>query len=107
DLHPEWPGADLSSLRRVIVAAAPVPPRTLRSYLERGVRLCQGYGLTETGPGALILVPDEVERMVGTAGVPHFFTDVRVVDSDGNPVAPGLRGEIQLRRPIVLGDAWR
>ncbi|MER2092670.1 acyl-CoA synthetase [Saccharopolyspora rectivirgula] len=105
--HPDWPGADLSSLRRVIVAAAPVPPRTLRTYLERGVRLCQGYGLTETGPGALILVPDEVERKVGTAGVPHFFTDVRVVDSNGNPVAPGQRGEIQISGPNVLREYWR
>ncbi|MGH3627177.1 MAG: AMP-binding protein, partial [Sciscionella sp.] len=93
--HPDWAGADLSSLRRVVVAAAPVPPRTLRRYTERGIKICQGYGLTETGPGALILTPANVERKLGSAGVPHFFTDVRVVDAAGEPVAAGERGEIQ------------
>ena len=55
--HPDWDTADLSSIRRWIVAAAPVPPRTLHTYTGRGVKLCQAYGLTETGPGALILTP--------------------------------------------------
>ncbi|WP_433868877.1 acyl-CoA synthetase [Saccharopolyspora sp. CA-218241] len=104
--HPDWPGADLSSLRRVVVAAAPVPPRTLRAFADRGIRMCQGYGLTETGPGALILTPDAVERKLGTAGVPHFFTDVRVVDQRGEPVPPGERGEIQISGPNVMREYW-
>ncbi|MFI1459781.1 AMP-binding protein [Nocardia carnea] len=51
--HPDWPHRDLSSLRFVTVAAAPVPPRTLRAFTARGIPMCQGYVLTETGPGAL------------------------------------------------------
>ncbi|SDZ14317.1 fatty-acyl-CoA synthase [Saccharopolyspora shandongensis] len=104
--HPDWETTDLSAIRRVIVAAAPVPPRTLRTYTERGIKICQGYGLTETGPGALILTPDEVERKLGTAGVPHFFTDVRIVDADGREVAPGERGEIQICGPNVMLGYW-
>lgn len=104
--HPNWARTDLSSIRRVIVAAAPVPPRTLRTYTDRGVKLCQAYGLTETGPGALILTPDNVEGKLGSAGVPHFFTDVRVVDELGEPVAAGQRGEIQVCGPNVTGGYW-
>lgn len=102
--HSNWPDADLSSLRRAVVAAAPVPPRTLRRYTDRGVKICQAYGLTETGPGALILTPANVERKLGSAGVPHFFTDVRVVDAEGGRVPPGERGEIQISGPNVMRE---
>ncbi|PKW16668.1 acyl-CoA synthetase [Saccharopolyspora spinosa] len=104
--HPDWETTDLSAIRRVIVAAAPVPPRTLRTYTERGIKICQGYGLTETGPGALILPPDDVERKLGTAGVPHFFTDVRIVDADGREAAAGEHGEIQICGPNVMREYW-
>ncbi|GAA4617273.1 acyl-CoA synthetase [Saccharopolyspora hordei] len=104
--HPAWETTDLSAIKRVIVAAAPVPPRTLRTFTARGIKICQGYGLTETGPGALILTPDDVERKLGTAGVPHFFTDVRIVDPDGRPVGPGERGEIQICGPNVMREYW-
>ncbi|MFW0782946.1 long-chain fatty acid--CoA ligase [Gordonia sp. CPCC 206044] len=104
--HPDFADADLSSIRRWIVAAAPVPPRTLQTYTERGVKLCQAYGLTETGPGALVLTPNHAERKVGSAGVPHFFTDVRIVDADGVETESGERGEIQIQGPNVMREYW-
>lgn len=104
--HPEWAQTDLGSIRRWVVAAAPVPPRTLHAYTARGVKLCQGYGLTETGPGALILNPNDAERKLGTAGVPHFFTDVRIVLPDGGEACPGERGEIQIAGPNVMKQYW-
>lgn len=104
--HPAWDSTDLRSIRRWVVAAAPVPPRTLTTYTARGVRLCQGYGLTETGPGALILTPKDAERKIGTAGAPHFFTDVRVVDVMGQEVPAGERGEIQISGPNVMHEYW-
>ncbi|GAB2753675.1 long-chain fatty acid--CoA ligase [Salinifilum aidingensis] len=104
--HPDWEATDLSSIRRMIVAAAPVPPRTLRTYADRGIKLCQAYGLTETGPGALILTPENVEPKLGTAGVPHFFTDVRLTDPSSEPVPSGWRGEIQVCGPNVTQRYW-
>lgn len=100
--HPAWAATDLSSLRHVVAAAAPVPERTLRTFTDRGVPICQGYGLTESGPGALILTSDDVRRKLGSAGVPHFFTDVRVVDAEGALVGPGERGEVQICGPNVM-----
>ncbi|OZC72564.1 hypothetical protein CH306_02510 [Rhodococcus sp. 15-725-2-2b] len=97
---------DLTALRRIVVAAAPVPPRTLRAYSERGIKMCQGYGLTESGPGATILTSVDAERKMGTAGVPHTFTDVRIVDATSRTVAPGERGEIQIHGPNVMKEYW-
>ncbi|MFI5720548.1 long-chain fatty acid--CoA ligase [Nocardia sp. NPDC051750] len=104
--HARWSRTDLSALRRILVGAAPVPARTLRIYSERGITMCQGYGLTEAGPSTLVLTADNAERKMGTAGVPHFFTDVRIVDADNHPVPPGQRGEIQISGPNLMREYW-
>jgi AMP-binding enzyme/Amidase len=63
-------------------------------------------GRTETGPSALIVRPAETGRKLGTAGVPHFFTDVRVVDGNNVETPPGQRGEIQISGPNVMCEYW-
>lgn len=104
--HPQWTSTDVSSLRRVVVETASLPRRLLREYLGRGIRICQAYGLTELACGALVLVPSNIEQKLGTAGVPHFFTDVRVADSDGLPVGWRQQGEIQIKGPAVMSAYW-
>ncbi|QUH02094.1 long-chain fatty acid--CoA ligase [Saccharopolyspora erythraea] len=104
--HPSWESADLSSVRAMLCGGSPVPDATIRRYLDRGLVFVQGYGMTETSPGVLILDPDAVRTKAGTAGVPSFFTDVSVVDPSGNPVAAGERGEIVVRGPNVMLGYW-
>ncbi|MFG1991083.1 long-chain fatty acid--CoA ligase [Actinoplanes sp. NPDC048988] len=94
---PRWPHTDLSSLRCVMSGGAAVPPALIRAYQERGLTFCQGYGMTETAPGATFLEARESLDHVGSAGVPVFFTDVRV---DGNP------GEVLVRGPNVTPGYW-
>jgi fatty-acyl-CoA synthase len=50
-----WTTTDLSAVRFVVTGGAPVPERLIRAFLERGVTLVQGYGLSEAGPLALLL----------------------------------------------------
>jgi fatty-acyl-CoA synthase len=102
---PEWPTADLSSVRTMICGGAPVPERVITTYQERGLVFLQGYGLTESSPSALFLRAAESER-VGSAGTPCFFTDVRVVDADGNDVRAGEPGEVILNGPNVMSGYW-
>ena len=45
-----WPTADLSGVRFLITGGAPVPEPLIRAYLERGLTLLQGYGLSEAAP---------------------------------------------------------
>ncbi|WP_112133187.1 acyl-CoA synthetase [Glycomyces dulcitolivorans] len=101
-----WAGADLSSLRRVSCGGAPVPPATIRAYLERGVVFSQGYGMTEASPGVLFLAAEDSARKAGTAGVPHFFTDVAIVGPDSRPVNTGQRGEVMVNGPNVMREYW-
>ena len=101
-----WAGADISSLRTLLCGGAPVPEATIRTYLARGVTFIQGYGMTETSPGALLLDAAHVESKAGSAGIPHFFTDVRVVGPGLAEVAPGERGEIVVAGPNVMAGYW-
>jgi fatty-acyl-CoA synthase len=62
-----WPHVDLSCVRFVITGGAPVPERLIRAYLNRGVTLLQGYGLSEAAPLALLLDPHSALSRVGSA----------------------------------------
>jgi acyl-CoA synthetase (AMP-forming)/AMP-acid ligase II len=103
---PKWATADLSSVRLLLCGGAPVPKSLITTYLERGLSFVQGYGMTETAPGVLIVDPHLSAETVGAAGVPHFFTDVRLVRDDGSTPAPGELGEIVIAGPNVMRGYW-
>ena len=103
---PRWPVADLSSLRNLMTGGAPVPPALITTYQERRLVFCQGYGLTETAPGATFLEARESVTKAGSAGVPVFFTDVRVVRPDLTDVEVGEPGEVLVRGPNVTPGYW-
>ncbi|MBB5916557.1 fatty-acyl-CoA synthase [Nocardia transvalensis] len=104
--HPGWAAADLSSLRSLNCGGGSVPHKTIRRYLDRGLRFVQGYGMTEAAPGVLLLDGEHAESKLGSAGVPSFFTDVRIVDGDGREVPPETRGEILVSGPNVMSGYW-
>ncbi|NBE97825.1 long-chain fatty acid--CoA ligase [Nonomuraea sp. KC401] len=103
---PRWAGADLSSLRHLLCGGAPVPEPLIRTYQERGLTFLQGYGMTETAPGALFLGAEHSIAKAGTAGVPCFFSDVRLVAPDGSAAGPGEPGEVYVQGPNVMPGYW-
>jgi fatty-acyl-CoA synthase len=103
---PRWPGADLSSLRSVMSGGAPVPEALIGAYQQRGLTFCQGYGMTETAPGATFLEARESVKHLGSAGLPVFFADVRCVRPDLTDTAPGEPGEVLVRGPNVTPGYW-
>jgi fatty-acyl-CoA synthase len=103
---PAFASSDLSSLRRLLCGGAPVPLSTIRTYLDRGIPFLQGYGMTETSPGALFLGAERAADKAGSAGVSSFFTDVRVVRPDGSDVDPGEKGEVVVAGPNVMRGYW-
>ncbi|WP_042392109.1 acyl-CoA synthetase [Streptacidiphilus carbonis] len=104
--HPDWVGADLSSLRLLTCGGSPVPTPLIAAYQERGLTFCQGYGMTEASPGVLFLDAEHALAKAGTAGVQHFFSDVRVAGPDLKPVGPGETGEVLVRGPHVMAGYW-
>ncbi|MCH5670578.1 acyl-CoA synthetase [Streptomyces gilvus] len=104
--HPRWPDADLSSLRILTCGGSPVSTPLIAAYQERGLTFLQGYGMTEASPGTLFLDAEHAISKAGSAGVPHFFTDVRVVRPDLTQVDVGETGEVVVRGPHVMRGYW-
>ncbi|HEY8983769.1 MAG TPA: long-chain fatty acid--CoA ligase [Streptomyces sp.] len=104
--HPSWPKADLTSLRLLTCGGSPVPTPLIAAYQERGLTFLQGYGMTEASPGTLFLDAEHAVSKAGSAGVPHFFSDVRVVRPDLAPVEVGETGEVVVRGPHVMPGYW-
>jgi fatty-acyl-CoA synthase len=78
----------------------------IRAYLERGLTLLQGYGLSEAAPVALLLQPGSALGMVGSAGTPPLFIDTKIVGADGEAVGPLQTGELMVRGPNVMAGYW-
>ncbi|WP_051951553.1 type I polyketide synthase [Actinacidiphila yeochonensis] len=100
--------ADLSALRSPVVAGAPVPPRLVLDYAERGVPLQQAWGLTETACFASHLPAALTVAKAGSAGVAMPLTELRVSDpATGEPVAgPDAAGEVWVRGANVSPGYW-
>lgn len=104
--QPGWDDADLSSLRLLTCGGAPVPTSLIEVYLRRGLTFLQGYGMTEASPGVLFLDAEHAVTKAGSAGVPHFFSDVQVRRPDGTRVGPGELGEVLVHGPHVSPGYW-
>lgn len=106
-------GRRLDELRFGICGGAPMSPALVDRAADLGFELLQGYGLTEAGPMVTLMPPGVVEEgpkgRRDSAGVAPDDVEVRILDDDHRPVAPGSTGEIAVRGPNVvdgyLGEA--
>jgi fatty-acyl-CoA synthase len=105
--HPDWATADLSSLRYVIYGGSPVLERVAKAWLDRGIDVLQGYGMTEAAPGVFLSLAEGSAKRPTSAGVPHFFTDVALLGSDGKVAAPPGTGELLVNGPNVFTGYWQ
>ncbi len=104
---PDLDRYDLSSLRWVLASAAPVPAALISAYDRRGILVLQSYGLTETAGPATAIPKDRAIEKAGSAGLPFFHTEVRLVGLSGQDVAPGEVGEVWIRGEHVISGYWR
>ncbi len=99
---------DLRSLRVCLSGASPLHAE-IQDRFERltGVKISEGYGLTEAGP-VTHCNPIYGERPRGSIGLPFPDTDTQIVDPEtGKPTAsPGETGELLVRGPQVMQGYW-
>jgi fatty-acyl-CoA synthase len=103
---PEFPTADLSSVRWLISGGAPLPQSIIAAYQRRGVVFKQGYGMTEVGVNCFTMTVEDSFRKPGSIGRPMLFTEVRLVDEEAMQVASGEVGELWIRGPHVSNGYW-
>lgn len=105
--EPYFEQADLSQLLYVLVGGEPMPIPLIERWHHKGVYVRQGYGMTEVGPNLTSLHHSDAVRKKGSIGRPNFYVQVRIVDGEGQDVAPGKPGELLLRGPMVTPGYWR
>ncbi|MCM3302680.1 4-coumarate--CoA ligase family protein [Streptomyces pseudogriseolus] len=105
--HPLVAEYDLSSLKYVISAAAPLDAHLAAACARRlGLPpVGQAYGMTELSPGTHVVPLDLMEEAPpGTVGKLIAGTEMRIVslDDPGKDLGPGESGEILIRGPQVM-----
>ncbi len=103
---PRWGKADLSSLRTITTGSTIVSESFVRRVNDRGLRLIQVYGSTETSPIATYLRAEDSDRKAGSAGLTALHCEVKIVDDDANELPAGRDGEIVVRGPNVMRGYW-
>jgi fatty-acyl-CoA synthase len=107
--HPEFGRFDLGSLRTGIMAGSPCPIEVMKRCInEMNMReVTIAYGMTETSPvSTQTSYDDPLERRVGTVGRVHPHVEVKIVDSEGRIVPPGVSGELCTRGYSVMLGYW-
>ncbi|MAT04101.1 MAG: acid--CoA ligase, partial [Acidimicrobiaceae bacterium] len=104
--HPDFTTTDLSRLRIAGVGGAPCALTIMETWMERGVLLSQGFGMTETSPAAIFLDPGDALRKIGSTGKALLHTELRIVNDDGIDCAPDEVGELWVAGPHITPGYW-
>ncbi|MBL9051388.1 MAG: AMP-binding protein [Tabrizicola sp.] len=93
-------------IRLFISGSAPLSPATHAEWQERtGHAILERYGMTETN--MITSNPYDGARRAGTVGMPLPGVEVRVTGADGQALATGEAGAIEVRGPNVFKGYWR
>lgn len=82
-------------MRFVISGGAPLDKRTEKGFNDLGIKMVQGYGLTETSP--VIAAENFKQVKYGSVGIPLKDVQVEIVNKDDKGI-----GEIRVKGPNVM-----
>ena len=95
----------LPQMRLFCSGSAPLPADILLAFADlTGHTILERYGMTETGMN--LSNPYAGPRVAGTVGTPLPGVDMRIVDGEGQDVAPGTEGEVLVRGSNVFSGYW-
>lgn len=105
-LHPEFASRDLSSMRRFVLAGAPLPVEVYYRVKARGIDVLELYGTSESGGGIAMPVSQKLANPT-SVGLPMVGFEARVVDDEGREVPNGQPGEIVMRGDCIAAGYYK
>lgn len=114
--YPQLANYDTSSLHTLLYGAAPIAPERLKQAIDRfGPIFSQFYGQTESPmiltalPPAehVIADPERQHQVFSSCGRPTMTTQIKLLDTEGNEVAPGGVGEIVARSTFMMDGYYK
>ncbi len=106
--QPDFEPSMLQRLKVLATGGAPNPSAQIERFVDAGIPMSDGFGMSETGSnfGMPVIDLDVVRAKAGSCGLPYLTIEARIVDHDGNDVAIGTSGELWLRGPSVTTGYW-
>ena len=96
-----------ATLRLAVSGGAPMPVELMSDFEKTfGVRIIEGYGLSETSPVASFNHLDRPSKP-GTVGQPLFAVDIMIVNDKDEPVETGQPGEVVIRGHNVMKGYYK
>jgi fatty-acyl-CoA synthase len=105
------PGFRPQSLHGLVAWAmggAPAPKVLTERFVDAGIRIAEGFGMSETGSNFGMPTQDLelVRRKAGSCGLPFMTIEAQIVAEDGSVLPPGQVGELWLRGPCIASGYW-
>ena len=105
------PGFDAQQLRKLscwAIGGAPNPRANAERFIKAGIRIADGFGMSEICSG-FGMPPQDFATLLdktGSCGAPLLSIETRIVDDEGNDLPPGQVGELWLRGPSITRGYW-
>ncbi len=100
-LHPRFAEVDFSNVRQWACGGAPLPENLIHLFAEKGAVVCNGFGMTETGPTVFLVDEANAVEKIGSVGKAQILAEARICDDDNRLVEQGQSGELQVRGPGI------
>ncbi|MGQ4808008.1 Long-chain-fatty-acid--CoA ligase [Candidatus Entotheonellaceae bacterium PAL068K] len=101
---------DLSHMRYMMVGAAPLAPEVAQRVQEKmGIRILQGYGLTEASPITHLNPVDQGQIKLDAVGLAVSNQEQKIVDLETGERELGVDevGELVIKGPHVMKGYWK
>lgn len=111
-------GKTLTHLKKGMSGGSALPEALIRGFLDYGVELQQGWGMTEMSPiGTVNVLPPAIAALPTDEKIPYQikagralpFVDMRITDAQGHVLdCDGVcEGHLQVRGPWIIGEYYK
>ncbi len=105
--YPDLDRYDLSALRVIFTGTQLLTYELgVRAEEKLGCKIAIIFGSGDTGPMCMSSVDQPQEVRLGTVGHPFNGNEIKIVDSDGNPVPQGEVGEVCASGPNLVSGYY-
>jgi cyclohexanecarboxylate-CoA ligase len=105
--YPGMDKSDFSSLRLAFTGGAPTPTVVIKQMMEKfGCLVGNGFGSTE-GHLNVTEIGMEPELVSSTIGVPQLYSEIKIIDEEGNRLDVNQTGEFCQKAPWIISGYYK
>jgi len=88
-------------LEHILLGGGPLDSDLIKNAILEEWKICKVYGSTETSAFISLLTPDDFNRKKESAGLPIPGVEIKIFDTNKNPLPPLSEGEIIISSPTT------